>query len=143
MNCLSSYLSIYNFQAYDKSDEGSENDKSIPEEKFKAEDVLWLNSLIGRVLFDCMRDPNFANRVKERIERKLSTIKLPYFIEELLIPELSLGKTSPLIQQTSKPVFDERGLWVDLNITYEGAIVLTLQTKLNLMRLKNPHVQGM
>jgi len=68
----------------------------------------------------------------------LQTIKLPYFIEEILITELSLGKTPPFILKTEKPVFDDRGLWVDLDISYEGSIVLTLQTKVNLMKLKNP-----
>ncbi|KAJ8971840.1 hypothetical protein NQ317_001553 [Molorchus minor] len=112
-----------------------------PEEKeddSKSELLLWLNAFIGRVLFDCVRDPAFIMKVRERIQRKLYTIKLPYFIEEILIPEMSLGKTPPFIHKTSKPVLDDRGLWVDLDVTYEGMIVLTLQTKLNLMRLKNP-----
>lgn len=108
----------------------------------KPDSMLWINALIGRVLFDCMRDPNFTLRIRERIQRKLYTIKLPYFIEEILIPELSLGKTPPFIHRTSKPVLDDRGLWIDLDLTYEGMIVLTLQTKLNLMRLKNPQAYG-
>lgn len=112
------------------------------QEEQNDDNLLWLNALIGRVLFDCVRNDTFINKVKNRIERKLSTIKLPYFIEELLVPELSLGKTSPLIQKTGKPVIDERGLWIDLDINYEGLIVLTLQTKINLMRLKNPQAYG-
>nr|CAI5846225.1 unnamed protein product [Callosobruchus analis] len=104
--------------------------------------VLWLNTLIGRVLFDCMRDETFIRRVKERIQRKLSTIKLPNFIEELLISELSLGRTSPMICKAGKPVLDDRGVWIDLGIAYEGDVLLTLQTKLNLMRLKNPQTYG-
>ncbi|XP_056641762.1 testis-expressed protein 2 isoform X3 [Diorhabda sublineata] len=108
------------------------------EEESKEDTLLWLNALIGRVLFDCGRNNHFIDRVKDRIQRKLSTIKLPYFIEELLIPELSLGKTSPIIKRTGKPVMDERGIWIDLDIIYEGLVVLILQTKLNLMRLKNP-----
>nr|CAH7739256.1 unnamed protein product [Callosobruchus chinensis] len=104
--------------------------------------VLWLNTLIGRVLFDCMRDETFIQRVKERIQRKLSTIKLPNFIEELLISELSLGRTSPMICKAGKPVLDDRGVWIDLDISYEGSVLLTLQTKLNLMRLKNPQTYG-
>jgi hypothetical protein len=31
---------------------------------------------------------------------------------------------------------DERGLWVDLDVTYEGTICFTLETKLNLMKVK-------
>lgn len=126
----------------DKTDKTETDNVQEEPEESKQDLVLWLNSLIGRVLFDCFRDPSFIGKVKDRIERKLSTIKLPYFIEELLVPELSLGKTAPFIKKTGKPVMDDRGLWIDLDIAYEGLIILTLQTKLNLMRLKNPQAYG-
>lgn len=101
-----------------------------------------MNAFIGRVLFDCLRDPEFTLRVKERIQRKLSVIKLPYFIEELLLTELQLGQTVPIIHKATKPILDDKGLWFDLNITYDGLVVLILQTKLNLMKLKQPHSDG-
>lgn len=109
------------------------------EVKTISDHVLWLNAFMGRVLFDCVRDDSFITRVRDRIQRKLGAIKLPYFIEELLITELSLGKTSPMLEKTGKPLIDDRGLWVDIDLNYEGLIVLTLQTKVNLMKLKNPH----
>lgn len=121
-----------------KVNEKGEAEESHDKEESKDDNLLWLNALIGRVLFDCGRNNHFIDRVKDRIQRKLSTIKLPYFIEELLIPELSLGKTSPIIKRTGQPIMDERGIWIDLDIIYEGLTVLILQTKLNLMRLKNP-----
>lgn len=85
-----------------------------------------------------MRNPDFTKKVQNRIQKKLQTIKLPYFIEEITITELNLGKTPVFILNNEKPVLDERGLWVDLDVNYEGLVVLTLQTKLNLMKLKNP-----
>lgn len=126
----------------DKSEKSETDNITEEPEGCQEEFLLWLNALIGRVLFDCVRDPNFIVKVKDRIERKLSTIKLPYFIEELLIPELSLGKTAPFIKKSGTPLTDDRGMWIDLDITYTGPIVLTLQTKLNLMRLKNPQAYG-
>lgn len=105
-------------------------------------DTMWVNAFLGRILFDCVRDENFTMRVRERIQRKLSAIKLPYFIEELIITELSVGNTSPFIHEAGLPVLDQRGLWVDMEMTYEGSFVLILQTKLNLMKLKHPHAEG-
>lgn len=105
-------------------------------------DTMWVNALLGRVLFDCVRDDNFTMRVKERIQRKLTAIKLPYFIEELIITQLSVGNTSPIIHEASLPVLDSRGLWVDFEMTYEGSFVLILQTKLNLMKLKHQNLDG-
>ncbi|KAK9887753.1 hypothetical protein WA026_000068 [Henosepilachna vigintioctopunctata] len=100
--------------------------------------VSWINAFLGRILFDCMCDAVFTSRVKERIHRKLAAIKLPYFIEELSITELNLGKTSPLFKKIGRPTIDDRGLWIDIAMTYEGLVVLTLMTKLNLMKLKQP-----
>lgn len=54
--------------------------------------VKWVNSLVGRILYDCIRSPEFIDKVKERIQKKLSAIKLPYFIEALAITELNLGE---------------------------------------------------
>ncbi|XP_044252894.1 testis-expressed protein 2 isoform X2 [Tribolium madens] len=108
--------------------------------KIKVEsDVQWINSLVGRVFFDCLRDENFTQGLKDKIQSKLSSIKLPYFIEGLMVTELNLGKTPPVIHKATKPNLDERGLWIDLDVTYEGLVVLILQTKLNLMKLKQPH----
>ncbi|CAG2056967.1 unnamed protein product [Timema podura] len=61
---------------------------------------------------------------------------LPYFVEELLVTDLELGDAVPMIHRVSSPLLDERGLWVDLDVTYEGSVCLTLETKLNLMKLK-------
>lgn len=102
--------------------------------------VAWTNALIGRVLFDCMCDDNFSSRVKERIQRKLHAIRLPYFIEELSVVELNLGTTPMVFNNPKNPEIDNRGLWVDIDMSYEGSAVLTLMTKLNLMKLKQPSV---
>lgn len=91
---------------------------------------------MARVIFDCVRNENFTTRIKERIQRKLSAIKLPYFIETLNLTQLSLGRTAPLLHGATTPIIDERGLWMDIDMTYEGLVVLILQTNLNLMKLK-------
>ncbi|KAG8235986.1 hypothetical protein J437_LFUL015140 [Ladona fulva] len=57
-------------------------------------------------------------------------------MEHLLVSELDLGRSIPIIHRASRPIQDERGLWVDLDVTYEGHARMTLETRLNLMRLK-------
>ncbi|XP_021935700.1 testis-expressed protein 2 isoform X4 [Zootermopsis nevadensis] len=99
-------------------------------------DVMWINAMVGRVLFDILKNPSWVEKLQERLQRKLSTIKLPYFIEDLLITELDLGHNVPLAHHASRPRLDERGLWVDLDVTYEGTICFSLETKLNLMKVK-------
>uniref|UniRef100_A0A1Y1M6M5 SMP-LTD domain-containing protein n=1 Tax=Photinus pyralis TaxID=7054 RepID=A0A1Y1M6M5_PHOPY len=104
--------------------------------------VAWINCMISRILFDCTRDPTFLGKLQQRIQRKLSSIKLPYFIEQLSISELSLGNNPPLIYSVGSPTLDQRGLWIDLDVRYNGSLVLKLQTKLNLMKLKHLPASG-
>lgn len=56
-------------------------------------------------------------------------------MESLLITEIVIGQNAPMIHKITKPVLDERGLWLDMNITYKGCLTMTVETKLNLMKL--------
>lgn len=57
-------------------------------------------------------------------------------MEEVQIAHVNLGDNPPLIHRVSQPLLDERGTWVDADITYEGLVHMTISTKLNLLRLK-------
>lgn len=57
-------------------------------------------------------------------------------MEEVIIAQVNLGDTPPLFHRFSQPMLDERGTWIDADITYEGLMHMTITTKLNLLRLK-------
>ncbi|XP_077979681.1 testis-expressed protein 2-like [Glandiceps talaboti] len=95
----------------------------------------WVNALISRSFWDFLREQQWAGVVAHKIQRKLSKIKVPYFINELEITDIDLGIAMPVVRRASKPVMDEGGLWVDLDITYYGSCCMTLETKLNLYKL--------
>lgn len=99
-------------------------------------DGIWINALLGRILFDMHKCPDTINVIQDKIQRKLDNIKLPYFMESLLVSELVIGQGAPIIHSATKPAIDERGLWFDLDLTYEGSLTMTIETKLNLMKLK-------
>lgn len=60
-------------------------------------------------------------------------------MEEVMITEVNLGDTPPLVHRVSQPLIDERGTWIDADVTYEGLMHMTITTKLNLLRLKRQH----
>ncbi|XP_044008586.1 testis-expressed protein 2 [Aphidius gifuensis] len=97
--------------------------------------IQWFNAIVGRILFDMHKCPDMINVIQDKIQRKLSNIKLPYFMESLLISELVIGQGAPIINKSSKPTIDERGLWIDLDMLYECDVTMTVETKLNLMKL--------
>jgi cytoplasmic polyadenylation element-binding protein len=62
-------------------------------------------------------------------------------MEEVNVAEIQLGEKPPIIQSISSPELDERGIWMDFDVTYDGLVEVTITTKLNLMRLKRQQNQ--
>ncbi|XP_076451047.1 testis-expressed protein 2-like [Babylonia areolata] len=103
--------------------------------------LYWLNALIGRCFFDFLRDGWWADKVKDKLQRKLSKIHVPYFIEELQVTAIDLGKEMPVIRRAANPYLDEQGFWVELDVSYSGGFKMTIETKVNLMKLKRNNPQ--
>ncbi|XP_044035392.1 testis-expressed protein 2 isoform X2 [Siniperca chuatsi] len=97
--------------------------------------TAWANALIGRIFWDFLREKHWADVVSHKIQKKLSKIRLPYFMNELTLTELDMGCSMPQITTTSRPEVNHRGLWVELQLVYTGALQMTLQTKFNLSKL--------
>ncbi|XP_032832096.2 testis-expressed protein 2 isoform X2 [Petromyzon marinus] len=97
--------------------------------------LAWLNAVVGRVLWDFLQEKHWADWVSGKIQKKLSKIKLPYFMNELRLTELDMGSSVPRILRTTKLSVDHQGLWVDLDVSYSGSFTMTLETKMNLTRL--------
>uniref|UniRef100_UPI003AAF639A testis-expressed protein 2 n=1 Tax=Centroberyx gerrardi TaxID=166262 RepID=UPI003AAF639A len=99
------------------------------------EPEAWVNALLGRIFWDFLGEKYWANVVSKKIQMKLSKIRLPYFMNELTLTELDMGFAIPKILHASKPSVDHQGLWFDLEISYTGSFLMTLETKMNLARL--------
>ncbi|NXC22239.1 TEX2 protein, partial [Corythaeola cristata] len=97
--------------------------------------VAWMNALVGRIFWDFLRERYWAEQVSSKIQKKLSKIKLPYFMNELTLTELDMGTSIPSVLSASNPTIDDRGLWVDTEVTYSGSLQMTLETKMNLCKL--------
>ncbi|TSK87582.1 Testis-expressed protein 2 [Bagarius yarrelli] len=101
----------------------------------EAESEAWVNALLGRIFWDFLKEKHWADMVSKKIQMKLSKIRLPYFMNELTLTELDMGMAIPKILKASKPSVDHQGLWFDLEISYTGSFLMTLETKMNLARL--------
>ncbi|NXL18168.1 TEX2 protein, partial [Setophaga kirtlandii] len=97
--------------------------------------MAWMNALVGRIFWDFLREQYWAEQVSNKIQKKLSKIKLPYFMNELTLTELDMGTSIPSVLSASSPTINERGLWVDMEVTYSGSLQMTLETKMNLSKL--------
>ncbi|XP_068434812.1 testis-expressed protein 2 [Clinocottus analis] len=99
------------------------------------EPEAWVNAFVGRIFWDFLGEKYWANVVSKKIQMKLSKIRLPYVMNELTLTELDMGFAIPKILQASKPSVDHQGLWFDLEVSYTGSFLMTLETKMNLARL--------
>ncbi|XP_048408300.2 testis-expressed protein 2 isoform X1 [Stegostoma tigrinum] len=97
--------------------------------------LSWINALIGRIFWDFLREKYWADQVARKVQKKLSKIRLPYFMNELTLTELDMGTLLPVVTHSSSPSVNQKGLWVDLEIEYHGALQMTLETKMNLCKL--------
>ncbi|NXU83599.1 TEX2 protein, partial [Xiphorhynchus elegans] len=113
--------------------------KKLPDAQVEAEEEeeqeAWVNALLGRIFWDFLGEKYWSDLVSKKIQMKLSKIKLPYFMNELTLTELDMGIAVPKILQAFKPSIDHRGLWVDLEMSYNGSFLMTLETKMNLTKL--------
>ncbi|XP_069728550.1 testis-expressed protein 2 isoform X1 [Phaenicophaeus curvirostris] len=106
-----------------------------PVEPENEEQEAWVNALLGRIFWDFLGEKYWSDLVSKKIQMKLSKIKLPYFMNELTLTELDMGIAVPKILQAFKPSVDHRGLWIDLDMSYNGSFLMTLETKMNLTKL--------
>ncbi|XP_075686691.1 testis-expressed protein 2 [Rhinoderma darwinii] len=98
--------------------------------------VCWVNVFIGRIFWDFLREKYWEDVVANKIQKKLTKIKLPNFMDELTLTGLDMGTSLPQILTISTPSVNDRGLWMDMDVTYSGSLQVTLETKMNLSRLR-------
>lgn len=62
---------------------------------------------------------------------------MPYFIQTITLKDVNLGTSFPkFLSVVNNPIIDEKGIWIDFDLDYEGCFSMTLETKLDLMKLK-------
>ncbi|KAL9908239.1 uncharacterized protein ACN427_004004 isoform 2-T5 [Glossina fuscipes fuscipes] len=100
--------------------------------------VVWANVLAGRLLFSVLQNEQLLEKIQDFFQKKLNSLKLPSFMEDVIIKNIDLGDKPPLVHRISQPLINERGIWIDADVTYEGLCHVTVTTKLNILRLKRP-----
>lgn len=99
--------------------------------------VPWLNALIGRLFWDFLRHELWLKRVQEKIQGKLKKLHLPYFVNELTVTSVDMGTELPVIRNAGKPFLDNQGLWIEAEVVYAGGFTVSLETNINLMKLRD------
>ncbi|KAF9379995.1 hypothetical protein BGX21_002498, partial [Mortierella sp. AD011] len=83
--------------------------------------MAWLNAMIGRIFLGVYKTPKVKDAIFEKLEDKLSRIRLPNFINHLRMKSVYLGDGVPLITRPKLLALKPNGdMIMDLNLLYQG-----------------------
>lgn len=115
------------------------NRHEIPNErKFESEDMIklirhlhvseeniqtrWLNALIGRVFLGLYKTSRLEDLIKAKIRRKISRVPKPTFITSILLQDVTLGNSAPIvINPRLKEMTVDGSLTLEADVKYSGS----------------------
>ncbi|KAG4305979.1 hypothetical protein PORY_000889 [Pneumocystis oryctolagi] len=95
--------------------------------------VRWLNALLGRLFLGLYRLPFFEEFLVERIKKKISKVKKPGFLSEIVVKKVDVGDSMPYITNPRLRDLSADGqLNIDVTVTYTGCFRVEIATSATL-----------
>lgn len=95
---------------------------------------FFMNAAATRICFDLVRNPAFAEHIRARVQRQLSRMHTPEYVQTLEVISVEPGTSAPSLTNFAAVPQPGKAVWPQLiyDVKYQGSFTVTIECKVDI-----------